>query len=787
MRSAEPVPARHHCSTRDGIELRGLIWSPRSPRGTVLIRTPYDAGAHAPIARSWNRRGYRCIVQDVRGRYASDGEWDPYRHEAEDGADALRAVDGEFPGVPLLLYGASYAAHTALEAARAWDGAPAGMLLLVPALGLAETARSVDGAPQYRSRIGWWHEHGRGPRSAPPLPETELSDRARRARELGPLRAAETWGWPADVLERWRKLWGAEPRNLADCASGRTEPLLLIRGDADFFHADAGRLAAVWPGRTHLVDGPWGHRLAADLDPAEAAALGTAGGLGAVIDAWLAREGLPVPRPRRPLALPDGPATRSVFGPADGAWRHERIPMHPSHLPDPIPVEDLVDAECGLIRSIARVGPPAGAPPAYLALTASVSDARRLGEWPADRVSLGTSFGDPAAARIAAIGEGIERYCGNWIPADPLPEDLRIGTAEQLRADGETVVPPTELPSFAPWQLDRADFPYRALREDTPALWARCSDRTGRAHWLPAALTHLNWRQRRFRGLPRTHHLNYAGIATGAGAEDAADRGVLEVIERDALETWWHLDGPTFGIDPATVPGLLDDLDGGELSVHLVAMPSEFAPAVAALVHDERRGLYAAGFSAHLDPVRAARKAVLEAVHTWVYTQGCTAADGWVFRAIDRGLMAAGLHLEHRANADYTAIAGPRFERVIDLGAHVQVWLDPEVHREARRFTEPALGVRSIDALVPTTMPQVYAELERRGHRVLTRDLTTSDVRRTALRVVRTVVTGLVPNAPAAFAYLGMPRFGEAALERGWRDRWTGGPDEFTLVPPPHM
>lgn len=50
---------------------------------------------------------------------------------------------------------------------------------------------------------------------------------------------------------------------------------------------------------------------------------------------------------------------------------------------------------------------------------------------------------------------------------------------------------------------------------------------------------------------------------------------------------------------------------------------------MAALVHDGERGLYAAGFSAALDPVRAARKAVLEAVHTWVYTQGCTTADGW--------------------------------------------------------------------------------------------------------------------------------------------------------------
>ena len=70
---------------------------------------------------------------------------------------------------------------------------------------------------------------------------------------------------------------------------------------------------------------------------------------------------------------------------------------------------------------------------------------------------------------------------------------------------------------------------------------------------------------------------------------------------------------------------------------------------------------------------------------------------------------------------------------------------------------------------------------------MLTRDLTTTDVRRTALRVVRSIVTGLVPNAPAAFSYLGMPRFREAAEDRGWRATWTGAPEDFTLLPAPHM
>lgn len=449
--------------------------------------------------------------------------------------------------------------------------------------------------------------------------------------------------------------------------------------------------------------------------------------------------------------------------------------------------EALVDAEAGIIRSVREVPHPIGAPDRYLALTASVADARILGEWPADRVSLGTSFGDPAQARIAAIGEGVERYCGNWLP-DELPHDeLRVSSADDLRAEGESVVAEPDLPRFADWQLARPGFAYQRLLPSTPTLWARCDEINGGSVWVPDSLVHLNWRQSRFRALPRTHHLNYAGIATGAGFDDARDRGVIEVIERDALEVWWHLDGPTFGIDPATVPGLLDDLQGSSLRVWLVAMPSEFAPAIGALVHDEERGLYAAGFSASLDPARAARKAVLEAVHTWIYTQGCTTDDGWVFRAVAAGLMAKGLTLDFRPHADYLAAAGPQFENVIDLGAHVQVWLDPSVHDEARRFQSPAQGVRPLSAVDPVTIDEVYGRLRDRGHRVLTRDLTTSDVRRTDLRVVRSIVTGLVPNAPAAFSYLGMPRFREAAEERGWRTAWTGGPEDFTLLPAPHM
>ncbi|WP_458106550.1 YcaO-like family protein [Arthrobacter sp. R3-55] len=453
-----------------------------------------------------------------------------------------------------------------------------------------------------------------------------------------------------------------------------------------------------------------------------------------------------------------------------------------------LPLHTLVDEQTGIIRRVRTVMTPDNAPPAYTSMTAEVSNARWLGDWPADRVSLGTTFGDSRQAWIAAVAEGMERYCGNFIPGELPDQHYFTGTARELEASGRTAVGLQELPQFAGWQLEQEAFPYRNLEHDTPTLWTACTREPDKAEvWLPASLTLLNWRQRRFRDLPRIHHLNYAGIATGQGPADAANRAVLETVERDALELWWHLGGPTRGIRTASVPGLVEAMEGCRLQYWVVEMPSEFAPCMAALVFDPDTGLYAAGFSCKNDPAEAARKAVLEAVHTWIYSQGATDADGWVFQAVEAGLMAKGLYLEHRADRRYLDDVGPHFSAVHDLGAHVQVWLDPRTHHLADRFTHPAGGVVDIRAVDYVSMPALHERLKAGGHTVYTRELTTPDVRGTGLSVVRAVVGGLVPNAPAAFSYLGCPRFGEAALQRGWRETVPSRPQDFTLTPPPHM
>jgi putative CocE/NonD family hydrolase len=83
---------------RDGVHLSANIFRPagaaRAP--TILIRTPYGKGSDLlPAYQSFVDRGYGVVMQDVRGRYASEGVFDPPAAEGRDGSDTLDWIAGE--------------------------------------------------------------------------------------------------------------------------------------------------------------------------------------------------------------------------------------------------------------------------------------------------------------------------------------------------------------------------------------------------------------------------------------------------------------------------------------------------------------------------------------------------------------------------------------------------------------------------------------------------------------------------------------------------------------------
>jgi uncharacterized protein len=84
---------------RDGIRLSANVFLPRAPGRypVILQRTPYEslAGHNIEWGVWWAQRGYAAVVQDVRGRYASEGVFYPYVHEAEDGHDTIDWLAGQ--------------------------------------------------------------------------------------------------------------------------------------------------------------------------------------------------------------------------------------------------------------------------------------------------------------------------------------------------------------------------------------------------------------------------------------------------------------------------------------------------------------------------------------------------------------------------------------------------------------------------------------------------------------------------------------------------------------------
>ena len=109
-----PIPMR------DGVRLYADVYRP-SPPGkypVLLQRTPYNKNAArnrvmALDALRSASHGYAVVIQDARGRYASEGEFYPFLHEMEDGYDTVEWCAAQpWSSGKVGMYGRSYAGAT---------------------------------------------------------------------------------------------------------------------------------------------------------------------------------------------------------------------------------------------------------------------------------------------------------------------------------------------------------------------------------------------------------------------------------------------------------------------------------------------------------------------------------------------------------------------------------------------------------------------------------------------------------------------------------------------------
>jgi uncharacterized protein len=112
----------------DGTVLRGDVFRPATGSWPVLLqRTPYGKQSRLGTLLTLDpvnaaAAGFAVVVQDVRGRFASEGEFHPF-HEAADGRDTVEwAATQPWSTGRVGMFGASYMGATQWQAAVAAPG-----------------------------------------------------------------------------------------------------------------------------------------------------------------------------------------------------------------------------------------------------------------------------------------------------------------------------------------------------------------------------------------------------------------------------------------------------------------------------------------------------------------------------------------------------------------------------------------------------------------------------------------------------------------------------------------
>jgi len=154
------------CRMSDGVELVSDHYYPpqsgptESPLPALFMRQPYGRDIASTVVYAhpvwFARRGYNVVIQDVRGRGDSEGEFYPFRNEARDGAESIAwlRTRPECNG-RIGMYGFSYQGLTQLLAAAE---RPEGLLCIAPGMCACDLYHGWfyhNGVLRFASTLGW--------------------------------------------------------------------------------------------------------------------------------------------------------------------------------------------------------------------------------------------------------------------------------------------------------------------------------------------------------------------------------------------------------------------------------------------------------------------------------------------------------------------------------------------------------------------------------------------------------------------------------------------------------
>jgi len=325
------------------------------------------------------------------------------------------------------------------------------------------------------------------------------------------------------------------------------------------------------------------------------------------------------------------------------------------------------------------------------------------------------------AATMAAIGEGVERYCAVIadVPAKP-----------KAQLKGQRLLDAEQWTLFSPAQRSQPDFPYSNLYASSCPYTKVYSMANNNEYWVPHPLVVL--RDDYATGIPTS-----SGLAAGQTVAMATLRALQEIIERDALMiTWQHnLAGRCLAV-PARYSQSVEQLSGRIDTFDLTPAYSPF-PVVAVMGGLPQRGKprYSLGVACRETVAQATEKAFLE----------------WC-----QGVFFAGIYPKYN---DTTTLSKPADVRSFDDHAmyytqNPQLWPKLPILQRQAAYSRPLRPGRQ--AKPEVALHKAVQHLEKQGVRLFYRDLTTIDALQAGVRVIRVLSPDLLPiHAHQAWPFLG--------------------------------
>jgi ribosomal protein S12 methylthiotransferase accessory factor len=221
-------------------------------------------------------------------------------------------------------------------------------------------------------------------------------------------------------------------------------------------------------------------------------------------------------------------------------------------------------------------------------------------------------------ARVGALCEAVERYCGSRVGDEPtVRASLRELGNRAVHPDDCQLFDPRQFQDRAHWNATNGAFQHvpEPFDETAAVDWTPVWSLTGQRQRLaPTDLLYFN---------PDGHPALRAtsnGNAAGASREDAIVQGFLELVERDAVALWWYnrTRHPVVALESLGDPWI-DDLPARYAEVNrdfwVLDLTADLGvPVMAAISRrvDKPAEDLMLGFGAHFDPQIAARRALTE-------------------------------------------------------------------------------------------------------------------------------------------------------------------------------